>query len=256
MEKWHEVSSRIEQHLRPATFPVAVRLLSPGEEPPERSRRPAADIGSPMALCQGLTLTRTRGWTMAFGPEDSNCPVANYAMGWGGQVDPSLMYGFLQMMNYAADEASARARVEGLSRLEPGEFPTLVFSPLARTRVEPQVVVVYGNPAQVMRMVHAASRWTGDTVAAGFGGIAGSCNEGFIRTFREDAPRVALPGNGDRVFAATRDDEILFAFPASWAERIVEGLETTSASGVRYPIPTMLEYELPFDRLMSQAQEE
>ena len=159
-------------------------------------------------------------------------------------------------MSYAADEAAARARVEGLSRLEPGEFPTLVFSPLARTRVEPQVVVVYGNPAQVMRMVHAASRWTGDTVAAGFGGIAGSCNEGFIRTFREDAPRVALPGNGDRVFAATRDDEILFAFPASWAERIVEGLETTSASGVRYPIPTMLEYELPFDRLMSQAQEE
>jgi len=256
MERWQEVSSCIEKHIRPATFPVAVRFLREGEAPPERSRRPVADIGSPMAFCQGLTLTRTRGWTMAFGPEDSNCPVAIYAMGWGEQVGLSLIYGFLQAMNYSVDEASAKARIDGLARLEPGEFPMLVLSPLSRTRVEPQVVLVYGNPAQVMRMVQAACRPTGETVSAGFGGIGGSCNEGFIRTFREDAPRVALPGNGDRVFAATGDDEMIFAFPASWADRIVEGLESTSASGVRYPIPTMLEYELPFARLMPQAGKE
>lgn len=253
MERWHELSRRIEEHVRPASFPVAVRFLEEGEDPPERARRPVGDLGSPLSLCQGLTLTRTRGWTVAFGPEDSSCPVATYTMGWGEQVDLTAMHGFLLAMNYAASEDAARAKVEGLARLEPGKYPMLVLSPLSRTRVEPQVVLVYGNPAQVMRLVQAACRWAGDAVTGRFGGIAGSCNEGALRTLRDGVPGVALPGNGDRVFAATRDDELVFGFPADWADRIADGLDATSRSGVRYPIPTMLEYELPFASLMSRA---
>lgn len=103
-----------------------------------------------------------------------------------------------------------------------------------------------------MRLVQAVSRWTGERVAAGFGGIGGSCNEGLVRTFLEEEPRVALPGNGDRVFAATQDDELLFCFPASWAEKVVDGLRATSERGIRYPIPTFLNYRLPFLDLMAR----
>ncbi len=119
--------------------------------------------------------------------------------------------------------------------------------------MEPHLVMVFGNPARIMRLVQAGSRWTGERVRVGFGGIGGSCNEGLVRTFFEGVRRVALPGNGDRVFAATQDDELLFAFPAPWADRVEEGLEATSRRGIRYPIPTFLNYRLPFLDLMTRV---
>lgn len=252
MEEWREKGERLERHLRPATFPVAVRLLVPGEEPPERSRRPLDEAGCPIALCQGLTLTRERGLTMAFGLQDCSCPLANAAYGWDDSIDPSFMTTFLQLMNYASGVDTAAKKMEDMFRLENGAYPSLVLSPLTRTRIEPHTVLVYGNPAQIMRLVQAASRWTGETVRAGFGGIAGSCNEAILGSFTTGSPRVALPGNGDRVFAATQDHEIIFAFPASWMDRILEGLDTTSERGVRYPIPTFMNYRLPFTDLMER----
>jgi len=252
MEKWREMGARLEGFIRSATFPIAVRFLEPGEEPPERARRPREETGCSIALCQGFTLTRERGLTMLFELEESSCPLANAALGWDERTGPAFTAAFLRTMNYARDDEAANKRAAGMAKLEPGAYPKVVLSPLTRTRVEPHIVMVYGNPAQVMRLVHATAHWTGERVPAEFGGIAGSCNEGAVRTFATDTPRVALPGNGDRVFATTHDDELIFAFPASWAERIMEGLEATSARGIRYPIPTFINYHLPFVDLMEK----
>ena len=252
MQEWRDLGVRLEGFIRPATFPVAVRFLAPGEAPPKKARRPGEEAGCKIALCQALTLTRERGLTIHLEREESSCPLVNAALGWEGEVDSSFMMAFLQMMNYARDEEAARKRAQGMAMLEPGAYPGVVFSPLARTRIQPHLVLVYGNPAQIMRLVHAAVRWTGERVPAEFGGIAGSCNEGVIRTFVADTPRVALPGNGDRVFATTHDDELIFAFPAAWSERMIEGLEATASRGIRYPIPTFINYHLPFEDLVEK----
>ena len=252
MEEWREVGTKLEGFIRPATFPLAVRFLEPGEEPPQGSRRPSDEAGCQVALCQGFTLTRERGLTLAFELEESSCPLVNAALGWDVETGPTFMAAFLRTMNYARDDAAATNRIAGMAMLEPGAYPKLVLSPLVRTRIEPHVILVYANPAQVMRLVHATTHWTGERVAAEFGGIAGSCNEGLVRTFATSQPRVALPGNGDRVFATAHDDELIFAFPAVWADRIIEGLEATSARGIRYPIPTFINYRLPFVDLMQK----
>lgn len=252
MEKWLDLGKKLEEQVRPTTFPVAVRFLEKGEEPPEKSRRPREEAGEPIALCQGLTLTRRRGLTMYFDRDESSCPLAVSALGWDGGEGLAFLPAFTLAMHYARNEEAAARKAEAMSRLEAGRCIGIVLSPLTRTRVEPHVVVVFGNPAQVMRLVQAASRWTGERVQAGFGGIGGSCNEGIVATFLGGEPRVALPGNGDRVFAATQDDELIFAFPAAWADRVVEGLEDTSARGIRYPIPTFINYRLPFIDLMAK----
>ncbi len=252
MEEWRRVGEALEQYLRPGTFPVAVRFMAPGEALPEKARRPLADMESPIAACQAVTLARRRGWTVALDAESSSCPLFNLAVGWQEEFDPSFMRAFFTTMQYAKDDEAATARMDGLGMLDPGECAALVVSPLTRTQVEPQVIMVYGDPAQVMRLVQATSRWEGRRVAGSFGGLGGSCNEGLVLTHLEEQPRVVLPGNGDRVFAGTQDHEMAFAFPARWSDRIIEGLEATAARGVRYPIPTNLDYQLPFVRLMQR----
>jgi uncharacterized protein (DUF169 family) len=255
MEDWRNLGERLEEHLRPSTFPIAARFLEPGEEAPQRARRPREETGSQIALCQAFTLTRERGLTMLLDLEEQSCPLANAALGWDTTTGPAFMATFLRIMNYARDDEAARRRTEGMAMLEDGKYTSVVFSPLTRTHVEPHVVMVYGNPAQIMRLVHATVHWSGERVAGEFGGIAGSCNEGLVRTHISDVPRVALPGNGDRVFATTHDDELVFAFPASWGSKILEGLEATSARGIRYPIPTFINYHLPFADLMERFAE-
>ena len=80
MQDWRELGERLESHVRPATFPITVRFLTPGEEPPERARIPLEEAGCKVALCQGLTLTRERGLTMYFERGGSSCPLANAAL--------------------------------------------------------------------------------------------------------------------------------------------------------------------------------
>ena len=56
-----EVIEKIESYVRPATFPVAVRLLAPDEPIPERAKRPQRDLGVQITTCQGVTMARRYG---------------------------------------------------------------------------------------------------------------------------------------------------------------------------------------------------
>lgn len=147
MENWHELGITIEKHLRVSTFPVAVRFLEKGEETPEKARLPVEVAGEPMALCQGITFTRRRGLTMCFDRDQSTCSLAISALGWDDGEGLEFLPAFLLTMNYARDEGSARRKAEGMARLERGRFDRVVISPLTRTRVEPHLVMVFGNPA-------------------------------------------------------------------------------------------------------------
>ncbi|MBI3872448.1 MAG: DUF169 domain-containing protein, partial [candidate division Zixibacteria bacterium] len=65
-----EFSSHLEKHIRPATFPVAVKMIKPGEPLPAKVKRPKADLGFETAICQAMGLARRYGWTLAVGNED------------------------------------------------------------------------------------------------------------------------------------------------------------------------------------------
>jgi uncharacterized protein (DUF169 family) len=112
-----------------------------------------------------------------------------------------------------------------------------VAGPLARVAFEPETVVVYGNSAQVLRLVNAALWKAGGSFKAEFTG-RGDCADIAIRTRQQKAPQLILPCYGDRIFGLAADDEMGFTFPFSQADELVAGLEGTAKGGIRYPIPT------------------
>jgi uncharacterized protein (DUF169 family) len=109
------------------------------------------------------------------------------------------------------------------------------------------VVVIYANPAQVMRLVHAATYHQGEPIQCSFGARAASCAEGIIRTYHSGEPQVVLPGGGDRIFAMTGDEELCFTLPASLLDRLVEGVRLAGReAGLAYPIPVYQVFEPRF----------
>jgi len=242
MERWHELGAAIRRYVNPATFPVAVRFFRNETDLPASARRPVRDLRVRMAPCQGAAMCRRYGWTVAFGREDAGCAIAAHTYGWERVADEEAVIRFMTHMNYARDAAAVRRAMAAFRRLELGEDVVVAYSPLERTRVVPDVILLYVNPAQLMRLIHGGTYGTGQPLESSFSGRAASCTEGVIGAHLDQALKVVVPGNGDRVWGGCQDHEMVMALPAACLGDVVEGLEKTHAQGIRYPIPTYMRY--------------
>jgi len=245
MEQWKTAAQELETLLRPQTFPVGVAFLKDGKGLPDKTRRPTEHLGQPIAPCQGMTLARRYGWTVAFGADDFSCPIAKTAYRIGDEPDPAMLRAFLTGIGYAKDEAAADAIMKNFIML-PEPVKELVFFPLSRAKIDPDVVLVFGMPAQIMRLAQGFGYAAGESIASSISGRAGSCAEGLLGAYTTGSPVIALPGNGDRVFAGVQDSELVFAVPAPLLSNVIEGMNIQHKRGVRYPIPGLLNYTLPF----------
>ena len=145
----------LQQYVRPQSFPMAVGFAAPGAEAPPKLKRPHRDLGIRVAVCQSFAFARRYGWGLAVGREDLSCPLAHVAFGFSPSL-PFYEAGNLCVEMYTRDaEAGARSEA-AVPRFPLGGRGLLLVAPLGRAAYEPEVVVFYGNGAQVMRLVAAA----------------------------------------------------------------------------------------------------
>lgn len=242
MEEWFRLGADLRRFINPETFPVAVKLLEDDSQVPSSARRPLRDLKVQMAPCQGAAMARRYGWTVAFGPDDVGCAIAAHTYGWEREIDEAAAIDFLTRMNYVSDRSAGGEVLSAFRRLDMGSDLTVVYSPLERTKIEPDVVLIFANPAQMMRLIHGATHHTGKPIESRFSGRAGSCTDGIIGAFLDQTCKVVIPGNGDRVWATCQDHEVAMAIPAARLAEVVEGVEKSHKKGVRYPIPTYMRY--------------
>jgi MtaA/CmuA family methyltransferase len=231
----------LQTYVRPQTFPVAIRMLRPGEAIPDRARRPARDFKKLSMNCQVIDMARRYGWMIALTREDSICSLGIAALGF---EKPSHMFssGTLCEGMYTETKQAGQRSEAAVDRFDPGQFNGLLVAPLDRATFEPDLVCVYGNPAQVMRLTQAALWKKGGKLASAFGGRV-VCADIIVTTMRTDQPQVILPCSGDRIFGQTQDHEMAFTIPWAQVEEIIAGLKGTHDGGIRYPITQFMEYE-------------
>ena len=170
MEEWIKKGRELSELIRPSSFPLAVKLIKNEEDIPQNSRRPLKDFKTKIAICQGITMSRKYGWTVAMSAEDVGCAPARFAYGWGRPEDEEKIANFWYEMGYAKDLEVGAKITERIYRLNPGEYSGIVLSPLEKTRVIPDLIMIYGNSAQMMRLVHGGTHHHGDPVASIFSG--------------------------------------------------------------------------------------
>jgi uncharacterized protein (DUF169 family) len=199
-----------------------------------------------VAICQAIGFARRYGWTLGFSGDDLSCPIAKAAFGFADRNDYYTSGALADGMYASCREAGARLE-EALPKYERNEVGAVVVGPLSRNDFTPDTTLVYGNPAQVLRLVNASLYEKGGAMRAESTG-RGDCADIVIRSRRSGEPQLVLPCYGDRIFGMTADDEMAFTFPFAMAEKVVKGLEGTHAGGVRYPIPVYLRYQAEFPK--------
>lgn len=247
MDDFRETAEWLRNDLRLKTFPVAAKYLKDKREFQGKVRWPSTALGKRIAICQGVTMARNYGWTLGLAKEDVICVPAAIVFGFGDSSDPpASLAGLFCEISFSAAEDLARKETSSMSRFANGEIQAIVLAPLEKAAFEPDTILIYGNPAQIMRLTQAWSYLKGERVVGHFGGKV-ECDEYLIAPFKTRSPRVVIPGQGERIFAGTQDDEVVFAAPGEFFLDLAEALKKAGKPiGARYPVPPYQNFQPDF----------
>ena len=151
-------ATQLKEALRLRTEPFGVAFLKEASSLPDKTRRPSQVFGKRVTICQGVTMARIYGWPVGLTRDDLICIPGMLAFGFTPATDPILELGQLFCeVGFHQALGPALKEVEALPRFEPEEVGAIYLCPLERLTLEPDVIVVYGNPAQLMRLIQAAT---------------------------------------------------------------------------------------------------
>jgi len=240
----NKFSEKLNYHIRPQTFPVAIRMLKEGEPLPDKTRRVKKDMNLEIAICQGISMARKYGWTVAMGSEDINCPLTKIAFGFE-KAGEHYFNGEACCGMYTETLGAGAKTEQATPKFPYKKYSSIIVSPLSSGKFEPDVICIYASSAQVMRLLVAALYNKGGYLTSRFSGRI-DCADIVIEAMTTQECQVILPCYGDRIFAQTQDTEMAFTIPVSKIDEIADGLEGTHKGGIRYPIPSFLRYEGQF----------
>lgn len=243
MTSLKEVEQALNTYIRPLTFPLAIKMLKTEAEIPERTRRPWQHMKTKIAICQGIGMARKLGWAVAMGKEDMHCALGAAPFGFFKNLD-YFDQGNLAAGMFTASTEIGQREEELIDRFDHGLYSHILVAPLHRTAFEPDLFMIYGNPAQIMRLIQGALYNEGGAVYSSSLGRLGCAS--IITAIKEEKCRYLVPGNGDRIFGMTQDYEMTFMIPAAKIDTVLDGLAKTHKAGIRYPITSFLNFEATF----------
>ncbi|MCK4801692.1 MAG: DUF169 domain-containing protein [Anaerolineales bacterium] len=238
-----ELDQALNTYIRPLTFPLAIKMLKSEKEIPDRTRRPFEKTGKKIAICQGIGMARKYGWTVAMGKEDMQCSLGAAPFGFFKNID-YFNEGNLADGMFTASKEAGKKQEDLVDRFDHGTYSHILVATVSRAVFEPDLYMIYGNPAQIMRLIQGALYTEGGAVQSSAMGRLGCA--AIITAIKEDQCRYLVPGNGDRIFGMTQDYEMAFLLPHSKVDALMEGLAMTHKAGVRYPITSFFDFEATF----------
>lgn len=229
MVEWKKIANQLESLLRLKTYPIGLKLFKEIEEMEKvKFRRPEFMT----TLCQLISVSRVIGWTIGVTKKDL-APGCAYVVGLCKDIPEKLLN--------AISEVWFKSREDGVRKYKelpriPFEYKGLILSPLAVERIEPELVLIFGTPAQMMRIINSL-QWEGYERFQMFSVGETACADSIAQAYITKKPAITIPCFGERRFGHVLDEEMIAAIPSEWIERLVRGMQAMDKAGIRYPIP-------------------
>jgi len=232
IQDWEPLIRKMERLLRLRSFPVAFKLLETAEELETIPflRRPS----TPMTLCQMINLVRNFDWTVGADDHDFILPACPAMLGFR---DKPEIYkdGSFRSIVWVKNREDGKKYEESIPHLPLGRYRALAMAPLVYNPFQPDIVLIYANPAQMILLINALQLEDYEVMEFFCVGES-SCSDAIARCYLNDRPSLTIPCYGERRYGHAQDDELVMALPAGSMEKAVQGLDTLYRRGVRYPI--------------------
>lgn len=235
MTNWESLATEMQHMLHLKTGPLALKRLEKDEDLVEVGK--VYRFPHTFTLCQALYMARAYGLTVGItatdpmfdrckrlhglkeAPEDAMREEADWLSAtWFGSSDDA----FQQQLDSPREPRAA----------------AIVLTPLSRSKFEPEVVLVFADPAQMVMLLCGLQKEKYERFQFFFIG-EGACADSLGQCYKSHKPALALPCYGERAMGQVADNELLLALPAGEVERAVSGMLRLAKVGFRYPIASV-----------------
>ena len=229
---WEKRVRRMELLLRLRSFPVAFKLLEKKEMLAEIPflRRMTHKI----TLCQLITIVRTYDWTVGADLQDFISPMCPSIIGLT-ELPEIYKDGTFRSIVWAKTRKDGQKFENAIPRLPIGQYEAVVLAPLVYNPFDPDIVLIYANPAQIMLLINSLQFEDYEVMQFYCVGES-SCSDAIARCYLGKKPFVSIPCYGERRYGHAQDDELVMALPAEMIEKALRGMEALYKKGIRYPI--------------------
>lgn len=232
MTPWAELSQELRSHFCLKTQPVGFRRF---EKPEEIDGLPNLKrMTRFFTLCQLIFQARRWGFTM--GAKNTDPMFSHCARIHGLKEIPPGMTRPTRGLRWVHSWEEEERRFKAFPRIPLGG--ALAFAPLTTMTFEPEVILVYGDPSQIIMIIQAMQRKEFERYEFACIGES-SCADSLADCYLSKKPKVALPGFGERRNGLVTDEELVLALPPRYLTMAVEGWRELLTRNARYPIPFM-----------------
>jgi dephospho-CoA kinase len=222
----------MELLLRLKSFPVAFKLL----------KKKGSLSGIPflrrmshrVTLCQLIALVRNFDWTVGADLDDFIFPQCPSIIGLA-EIPEACRDGTFRSMMWTKTREDGRKYERSIPRLPVGQYEAVALAPLVYNPFDPDIVLIYANPAQMILLINALQFEDYEVMEFYCVGES-SCSDVIARCYLKGKPSLSIPCYGERRYGHAQDDELAMALPAGTMEKALEGLEALYRRGIRYPI--------------------
>jgi uncharacterized protein (DUF169 family) len=232
MAGWAESSLELERLLHLTTRPIAYKKLEKAAELEKIPRLRKFD--RVFNFCQLPSLVRREGWTIGITRSNlgERCARLSGLAATTEEAKQREAETFARVTWFGTKEDAMKQQAE-YPLIPPGE--AVVLSPLQFVSFEPDVILVYGNPAQMSLLMNGIQFTNYELLRFSFIG-EGACTDSLAKCYVTGKPSLAIPCTGERRFGSVTDDELVIALPPSIIGHAIDGLRGLHARGLRYPI--------------------
>jgi uncharacterized protein (DUF169 family) len=209
------------------TEPVAIALVKKGQPLPEGYQVPDKNIRH----CQSVMRAR-KGEKLLLTGDKHACPVGGSALGILPIPDKVRSGEFHYNIGMFDTVAAAKKMIDERPELECGSIIATAVSPLSKTEIEPDVIIVTGTPEQMYWLLPvAATFFQGGKMVVEMEPFQASCAYSTVYPYLHDTLSLSIGCYGCRKSTDLEPSEMLVGFPANKLEQIVATLERVK--GVR-----------------------
>jgi len=155
---YQKMGKKIEENIRPSTFPLAIKMIKSESEIQFRYKSPSTDLNLQNFVCQNFKMSRSYGWTMVLTEKDINCQGARNIYGWDPITEQTEAKGHSFTVGlYAKDLETSKKGAKNIYRFN-NDYQGMVISPLVRTKVRtPYIQEIQVTPSAPLEPVYPPS---------------------------------------------------------------------------------------------------
>jgi uncharacterized protein (DUF169 family) len=229
---WQAVSDEFVKMLRLKTDPLAFKRFEKLEE--LEKIKNVYHVPAFSTFCQAVFRSRMQGLTVGITKKD---PMNHRCLRLHGvkHAHEQSMKEEAAMLSttWFATPEDALEQQQETPRVPVGE--AVALAPLSKGKFEPDVILFYGNPAQMMTLLCGLQKEKYERFRFFFIG-EGACADSLGECYRTNKPQLSIPCYGERAMGQVADDEISLALPPQEVPRALSGMKRLAKIGFKYPI--------------------